>query len=158
MSQNTRVLIIVADGAHARFVRPADNGALHTVNAIDSAAAHKRSSDLGSDHPGAAMHSQSTAHHAMAPRHDPHALAEAEFARFVADEVNAIVAEGGTDHLLLAAPPRTLNAIRDHLSQQAASALTGTVGKDLVKTPDHELQPHLRQWLNLLLRYPTHEA
>lgn len=158
MTQNTRVLIIIADGAHARFVRPADDGSLHSIGAIDSPDAHKRASDIGSDHPGASMHTHSTVHHAMTPRHDPHDLAQEAFAQLVADEVNRLFGQGGYDHLLLAAPPHTLGVIRDRMSKEAQAALAGTIGKDLIKTPDHELQPHLRQFLNLLLRYPTRGA
>jgi len=150
MSQNPRMLIIIADGGQARFVRPSGNGALHTVSAIESPTAHKRSAELGSDHPGATMHSRSSARHALAPRRDPHDMAEEAFARFIAEQVNAAFAAGTADQLLLVAPPRTLNTVRERLGKTAAAALAGTLGKDLVKTPDHELQPHLRQFLDVL--------
>lgn len=147
MTQDSGLLVVVADGAHARFVSPDGRGVLHTVASFDSPAAHKRASDLGSDQPGASFHSQSTAHHALTPRHDPHALAEAEFAGVVADEIDAAFARRGFERLLLVAPPPTLHAIRDKLGTGAAAAILGTLGKDLVKTPDHDLAPHLRQWL-----------
>lgn len=158
MSQNTHILIVIADGAHVRFVRPAADGALHTVTTIDSPAAHKQSADIGSDHPGAAFHSQSSAHHARNPRHDPQELAEEAFAHFVAGEVNTRFAQNNVEKILLAAPPRTLNAIRERLDPGAAAAVAGTLGKDLVKTPDDALEPHLRHWLNLLIRYPSRPA
>ena len=158
MSQNTRLLIVIADGAHVRFVRPDADGTLHTVTSIDSPAAHKQSSDIGSDHPGAAFHSQSSAHHARQPRHDPQDLAAQDFAHFVAGEINTRFGQNSVDKLLLAAPSHTLGAIRERLDPGAAAAVAGTLGKDLVKTPDHELEPHLRHWLNLLIRYPNHPA
>lgn len=120
---------------------------MRTERAVDSPVAHQRSSDLGSDHPGASFHSQSTAHHALAPRHDPHALAEAEFARTVAAQINAAFAGQDFTHVLLVAPARTLGIIRDELRGDVAAAVVGTLEKDLVKTPDHDLPDHLRQWL-----------
>lgn len=158
MSQNARLLIVIADGAHLRFVRPSADGVLHTVTSSDSPTAHRKSSDIGSDHPGASFHSQSTAHHALTPRHDPHELAEEDFARFAADEINTRFGQNSVDKILLVAPPRTLNVIRDRLDPGAAAALAGTLGKDLVKTPDDALEPHLREWLNLLIRYPSRPA
>jgi protein required for attachment to host cells len=147
VSHNANLLIVIADGAHARFVRPAANGEPHTVSTLDSAMAHKRSSDIGSDHPGAAFHSQSTAHHAYQPRHDLHELAETEFAHFLAGEIDAAFARGEFQQLVLAAPPRTLNAIREKLDAGTARAIIGTLGKELMKTPDHALATHLQQWL-----------
>ncbi len=147
MVQTGNLLIVIADGEHARFVTVDPGGVFHTLSSMDSAAAHKRSSELGSDHPGATFHSQSTAHHALQPRHDPHALAEAEFARLVANETEATFVRGGFDRLVLAAPPRTLNAIRDGLGAVVAKAIVGTLGKDLMKLPDDAVQPHLRPWL-----------
>src|SRR5271155_1108245 len=76
MPKDRNLLIVVADGEHVRFVRPAADNALHSEAELDSPAAHKQSADLGSDHPGASMHTGSSAHHALAPRHDPHALAK----------------------------------------------------------------------------------
>jgi len=148
MAHDGKLLIVIADGEHARFVTVDPGGVMHTLSSMDSAAAHKRASDLGSDHPGAAYHSDSTAHHALQPRHDPHALAEAEFAHLVAAEIEAAFPRGSFERLVLTAPPRTLNAIRDKLGADVAKAIVGTLGKDLVKLPDDAVMPHLRQWLD----------
>lgn len=148
MSKHSRMLIVIADGAHARFVRPAANGALHTASSVDSVLAQKRSADFGSDRPGATFHSNASVRHALAPRSDPHALAELEFAHLVASEIEAASGRGDFEELLLAAPPRILNAIRDRLTAGTAATLVGMLGKDLTKMPDDALKPHLRQWLN----------
>ena len=148
MSKHARMLIVIADGEHARFVRVATNGALLTASSVGSAVAQKRSSDLGSDRPGAAFHSNATVHHALAPRSDPHALAEQEFAHLVAGEIEAALTRGEFDELVLTAPPRILNAIRDRLSTGSTARLVGALNKDLTKTPDDALRPHLRRWLD----------
>jgi protein required for attachment to host cells len=147
MTKHRRLLIVVADGEHARFVRPAAGKALHSEAAFDSATAHKQSSDLGTDHPGASMHTGSTAHHALQPRHDPHAMEKEKFARFVAQQINAVSAADAFDALLLVAPPHSLDAIRSALNTTAEAKIIGTLAKDLVKTADSELLPHVEAWL-----------
>ena len=151
MPEHPKLLLVVADGEHARFGRPGADFALHTESALDSASAHKQSSDLGSDHPGAAYHGGSSAHHAETPRHDPHDLEKLKFARLVADQLTAAVAGKATEGVVIAAPAHSSDAIRAHLPADVAAKIVGTVHKDLVKTPDHELQPHVREWFR-----PTH--
>jgi protein required for attachment to host cells len=51
------------------------------------------------------------------------------------------------EELIIAAPPHTLAAIREHLDTAAGARIIGTLQKDLVKTPDDELWPHVREWL-----------
>lgn len=147
MPEHHDLLILIADGEHARFVRPAADHALHTQEAIDSPAAHQRSADLGSDRPGAAFHSTSTAHHAVAPRHDPHDLAKEHFAKDLAARLNQAAAQDAFAALVLVAPPHTLATIQAGLDATARGRVVGALDKDLVKTPDHELGPHLRDWV-----------
>ncbi len=136
------LLFVIADGEHVRFVRPAGDNALHSETRLESEAAHKRSSDLGSDRPGA-----------MVPRHDPQDLEKAKFARLVAEQLNAGSADGVFDELVIVAPSHTLNAVRDALNTTTAAKVVGTLAKDLVKVPDNELWPHVREWVR-----PTHRA
>jgi protein required for attachment to host cells len=149
MAKHRNILILLADGEHARFIRPGPHNVMQRDEALDSIAAHKRSADLGSDRPGAAVHSDSTAHHALAPRHDPHDLEKEKFAQFVARELNRAAAQNEFEELVLVAPAHTLTIIRDQLDGTAAARVVGTLAKDLVKTPDHELWPHLREHIPL---------
>jgi protein required for attachment to host cells len=153
MPQSRNLMIVVADGEHVRFVRPAADNALHSEGALDSASAHKQSADLGSDHPGASVHSDSTAHHAMTPRHDPHAMEKGKFARAIAQQLNAGAAGGSFDELVVVAPSHVLAAIRGALDTRAAARVIGTLPKDLVKTPDDALWPHLQEWVR-----PVHRS
>jgi hypothetical protein len=41
-----------------------------------------------------------------------------------------------------------MHELREALGQAALSRLVGTLDKDLVKTPDHELWPHVRDWVS----------
>ena len=153
MPRQRKILLVVADGEHCRFVRPGPDNALRSTTALDSLAAHKRAAELGSDHPGAAYHTGAAAHHALAPRHDPHDLEKQKFARVVAEQLNAAAASGDYDELVIAAPPHTLAAIREHLDTTTGAKIVGTLQKDLTKTPDDELWPHVRAWLR-----PVHRA
>jgi len=154
MPRDRNLLFVVADGEHARFVRPAEDNALVTQTSIDSPRAHMRSGDLVSDRPGATFHSDSTAHHAVAPRHDPHQLAKEEFAKDLAARLNAAAARSVFEELVVVAPAHTLNAIQAHLDVNTKGRVIGTLEKDLVKTPDHELWPHVREWVRPVHRQP----
>src|ERR1700686_3033890 len=103
MSKTRKILIAIADGEHARFVRPRLDNVLRTEQRFDSISAHKQSADLGTDHPGASFHSDASAHHGLAPRHDLHDLEKAKFARFVAAQLNEILGDNAFDALVLAA-------------------------------------------------------
>ena len=94
MRRDHDLLFVVADGEDARFLRLAADNALHTQTYMNSPEAHLRSKDLGSGRPGATFHSDSTAHHAVAPRHDLHELAKGDFARDLAGRLNAAADKG----------------------------------------------------------------
>jgi protein required for attachment to host cells len=147
------LLITIADGEHARFVQPDANNELRTISFIDSASAHLRSRDIGTDRPGRQSESATTAHHAVGPRHDLHAMEKERFAQLVAAQINNRKAL--FDELLLVAPPRVMQEVRDALDAASAAKLVGTLEKDLVKTPDHELSTHVREWVSPARRSTT---
>jgi protein required for attachment to host cells len=148
MARPLTLWIAVTDGEHARFVQPDTNNTLRTVGALDSASAHLRSRDIGADRPGRSFESGASAHHAIGPRHDPHALETQKFVRLVGEQISAASGRGEFDELLLVAPPRALNELREALDAATQAKLVGRLEKDLVKTPDHELWPHVREWVS----------
>jgi protein required for attachment to host cells len=139
--------IAIADGEHARFVQRDGAGHPRTVDAFDSASAHLRSSDLGTDRPGKTFESAGPAHHAVGGPQDLHRTAKERFVRLVGDKLNAASVRNAFDELLLVAPARALHELRESLDQSTKAKLVGTLEKDLVKTPDHELWPHLSESL-----------
>lgn len=152
MLRPRNLLIAIADGEHARFVRPGPNDTLHRDSAFDSISAHKQSAALGSDIPGASFHSGSSAAHAETPRHDLHRMEKGKFAHLVGDELNAAAARAEFYELVIVAPAHVLTAIHNRLDVATRATLIGTLKKDLVKTPDHELWPHLAKWLGPMQR------
>jgi protein required for attachment to host cells len=147
MRNKRNLLIVIADGEHVRFLRSAADNALHSDSAFDSISAHLRSSDLGSDHPGASFHTGSTGHHALAPRHDPHAMEQEKFGDEIARQLNTAAAGDAFQHLVVVAPSHVLSAIRGALNAATEARVIGTLAKDLVKVPDSELWPHLKEWV-----------
>jgi protein required for attachment to host cells len=147
MPKRSNLMIVLADGAHARFVRRGADGVLRTEQKFDSVSAHKRSADLGTDAPGASFHSDSTAHHALTPRNDLHEQEKAHFAQLVAQKLNGMAGAGAFDVLLIVALPGTAAVIESALSGAVRTALRGTVTKNLVKTADDQLAAHLGPWI-----------
>ena len=158
MPKRSNLVMILADGEHARLVRCDVDGVLRTEQKFDSTSAHKRSADLGTDAPGASFHSDLTSHHALTPRHDLHEQEKAHFARFVAQQVNGLAADGAFDALLIVALPDTAAVIEAALSGAVKAALRGTVNKDLVKITDDQLADHLGPWLPLPARSGRHRS
>ena len=72
-----------------------------------------------------------------------------KFARLVGEQIDAAAARDEFDELLLGAATRTPGAA-GRTGSVARAKLVGTLEKDLVKTPDHELWPHVREWAAIL--------
>lgn len=131
MQKHPHLLVVIADGGHARFVRPAADHALRTETRFDSALSY---------------HAYLTRRGLMTPE-------KAEFGHLVATELNAIAAQGGFESLLIVAPPHVEAAIIEKLDGTVQAKIVGRLAKDLVKTPDEDLWPHLREWVD-----PVHRA
>jgi protein required for attachment to host cells len=144
--------IVVADGEHARIVGPREDGVLQTHERIDSTSAHLRSADLGSDRPGRVHESASVSRHSAEPRTDPHEAAKERFAKDLGNWLLESSRNGAFDELLLVAPSHVLADLRESLDKPASDKLRGVLAKDLTKVPDHELQPHLAEWVRPPLR------
>ncbi len=140
---NTKTWILVADGEHARVVVPAPHHHFRTITSLDSATAHQRSTDLGTDRPGRSFESANPTRHAIEPKSDPHRAAKQGFAHYLAGQMNAAAAEGQFDRLVLVAPAHALNDLRAALDGLAAARLDGTLTKDIVKLPEADLEEHL---------------
>jgi protein required for attachment to host cells len=142
MSRHLTTWYVIADGTHARVVARRD-GRFETVTALDSAAAHLRTSELGSDKPGRVFERSGTAQHAVEPRSDPHQRSKADFAHLLAGQVTEAARRHEFDHLVLVAPPKILHDIKEHLDGTIAAKLVAEPAKDLTKLPGDELHNRL---------------
>ena len=77
---------------------------------------------------------------------DPYRQAKAAFAAGVADAAVRALRRRGEDALILVAPARTLEVLRDAIG--AAAPVADTLDRDLTKAPDIELE----RWLAPLER------
>src|SRR5579859_6848899 len=127
MPQHHSLCIVIADGGHARFVRPAPDNALHTFEAVDSATLHKHDRDLVSDRPGRSFESAAVARHAYTPRTDPHEMAKDQFTREVARMVNAASAADEFHELVVVAPAHVLGELTDALDARTKGKLLGSL-------------------------------
>lgn len=134
MPYPNRLMFVLADGAHARFVkRNRDTGAFLTVRELDGA--HRLKTlrrELRASHPGRSHESGAPARHGVG-REDYFRQAKEAFVAQVAREATEFATVG--DMLVVVAPARLVLALREQLGARVAAVLN----KDLVKTPDHEL-------------------
>jgi protein required for attachment to host cells len=141
MPHRNQLLIVVADGGHVRFVRLSpESNALHSSSRVIPADGRKAE----------AGHKDAATHHAQ-HSHDPRAHEKAEFANWVAIQLNQDSA--AYDTLVLVAPPQVMNVVTQHLDVIATAKLIGRREKDLTKLSDHDLSPHLQEWVR-----PVHRA
>ncbi len=128
MPMHLKPLIVLADGEHARFVRPEEeDNTLHSFSRVDPVKGQTGEAS------------------------EPHTASRELFADWIAKQLNWGVKS--YDELYLAAPARTLNEIRLHLAKPAQAKLKEVLNKDLIKVPDHELWPHIKHWVP-----PVHRA
>jgi len=152
MPQHHSLCFVIADGGHARFLRPAGDNALHTFEAIDSSDVHKRDQDLVSDREGRTFESRSSARHAFSPRNDPHEMAKDRFTHAIARRINEDSAADAFNELVVVAPSHVLSELTEALDVPTRAKLLGHLAKDLVKTPDDQLWPHLKEWVRPVRR------
>ena len=97
---------------------------------------------LGSDKPGRAF-SPAGRSHGTVEQTDWHNQAEQAFLTQLAQKLDAAVAAGKTNSIILVASPRALGMIRSAYSNALRAAVRAEVHKDLVKLPIHEIEKHL---------------
>ncbi len=135
-----KTCILVADGAHARVYL--NDGPGHGISEMKAYARDidlKASRDIDADRPGRAFDSGGEGRHAMESPTDSKRHAKDEFARALAEKINAAMTAGDFDRLVLVAAPATLGDLRQHLSKQSSDNIHGEIAKDLTHANDREI-------------------
>jgi protein required for attachment to host cells len=139
MTRPLATLFIIADGAHARWVRRSD----HADDFVTQKA-------LSADHesprapPGGVGFESSSGRPAAVGKDDDMAeRRRLRFAEKVAEAINADVERDEIVRLAIVAPARMINDLSPHLSPPARAKLAKALDRDLTKTPDHELSAWL---------------
>lgn len=144
----TRTWILIADSGRARVLENTGPGkGLHEVSAMASSADLPRTHDIVTDRQSRAQESSSPARHAIEPKSDPREQLKEHHLEEIADRLDRSVAS--YDRLVLVAPPQALGVLRKALSERVKALVTGELGKDLTKTPDHELAAHIGDLVRL---------
>lgn len=148
-----KLLYLLADGAHARFVEPsAETQAFVTVSQMDgSRRLETLRAEQRDEQAGRSFESAGSARHGVG-REDVYRRAKEAFAVEAASALGDLLAKHPADGVVLVAPPRLLRALRAGLPPGVK--VVAELGKDLTKTPDHELG----QWLSPLALAPSPEA
>jgi protein required for attachment to host cells len=141
MTRRPKLLYVLADGAHARFVEQSENSAFVTVHRIDGTRRLETlRAEQRDEQAGRSFESGSSARHGVG-REDAYRRAKEAFAADVAKTLRALLDRTPQQGVVLVAPPRLLRVLRDGLG--AAAPIVAELGKDLTKVTDHELG----QWL-----------
>ena len=104
------------------------------------------SAPIGRD---AASSSVGSTRHAMEGSSDPHREQKRQFARRIADAVEARQAAKSFDRLVLVAPPVTMGDLRAALSAKVKAAVAAELVADLTNTPPRDLPAHLSDYIPL---------
>jgi protein required for attachment to host cells len=133
-SRHKRTLIVVADGARARFFEPRhDTHTLVAAAQADMVAPESRlqNQEIVSDRPGRGFGSAdaSTHRHAFEPHHDPHKLEKHNFTAELARTLDGLC--GQYDRLVVVAPPRSLGELDTLLTPQVKKMVSHQIPKDL---------------------------
>ena len=138
-----RTLVVVADGAHARFfLHDGPGKGLQTLGKEEMVSDTPAGRDIMADRPGRSFSSVGTGRSAMEPKSDPRELVEKDFARSVAERIAGLMGKDDAHRLIIAAAPRTLGELRKALDPQLEKRLTATLAKDLTKVAVKDLGKH----------------
>lgn len=136
--------ILVADAEKARIwvnLGPGKGLELHSKGDF-SQETHK-AEKIGSDKPGRAFESASTARHAYQPKIDLHRAEKRNFSKGVVDILNRGALEKSFERLILVAPPQLLGDIRQFLNEHAKARIVGELAKDLTHIPVRDLPGYI---------------
>lgn len=145
-----RTWVLIADAAHARVFETGGKGSgLSVVEDMTLDGRLQPSHEIGTDRPGRSFDSVGTGRHAMESPSDPHREQKRQFARRIAEAIQARQAARSFDRLVLVAPPVTMGDLRAVLPDKVKAAVTAEVIADLTNTPVSELPNHLAEYIVL---------
>ena len=130
-----RTLIVVADGAKARFLKESeDHRTLVPAEEADMLAPAARQPDreLVTDKPGRGFSTARDGRRgAFEPPHDFHKLQKHNFTVRLADHLDELCRSKSCDRIVLVAPKRSLGELRSLMSPRVRKAVSHEVAKDL---------------------------
>lgn len=135
--------VVLADGAHARFLEHRGPGSGFIENtSLELSREARRSGEIMSDRPGRSFSSSGHGRSAMEPPTDAAEKEEVDFMRIVAEAIAKAHAAKRFERLIVAAPPRALGELRKALPKHVSDAITAELHKDLVHQPLNDIPGH----------------
>ncbi len=136
--------VLIADGSRARLVAAEghDKG-LRLIEKLEFSADHSPNRELLHDKPARVYESHGAARHGVEPKTNPHRELKHEFAKELAEVLDANLVRNQFDKLVVVASPVTLGDLRRTLSDAVKATIIAEVSKDLTKVPNHEIARHI---------------
>ena len=139
MTTSERTRILVAAGGGARWIeRARDHADSVTLGEMKPPSVHHHQGPPGVSFESDTAMRHGTGQHGLADRR------REAFAKELAELLNRQAQKGEYEHLVIAAPPRLLKAIRDKLSDTARSRIQAEISKDLLKVSNHDIKAWLQ--------------
>lgn len=145
-----RTWVLIADAGRARVFETRGPGTgLEAIEELTLTNETPASRDLGRDRPARTFDSEGHGRHAIEPKSDPHREQKRDFARHLADELEAAHRRKAFEKLVIVAPPAFLGDLRSAVDAGVHSCITAEIAKDLTRTPTVELPAHLSDAIRL---------
>jgi protein required for attachment to host cells len=142
-TESLEMLVVVFDGARARFFSREPNGRLVFLNEIESGL-HKHTQDAVSDKAGRSFAStHSGVRHAYEPKHDKHKMEKHNFTHLLVKTLEDAYDAGNIKRFAIVAPERSLGEFRALAPAKLLKLVWREVPKELTQFSAHELQIRL---------------
>jgi protein required for attachment to host cells len=138
--KDEKTWVLVADAGHARVLEQSGSkGNLALVDGLEFEHPIAKSSDMVSDSLPRTFDSVGPGRHAITPKSDPHRAEKRNFAKELAQILDARLAQKAYDRLIVIAPPRMMGDLRPNLSETVRSRLERELLLDLADAPIREI-------------------
>ncbi len=124
-------LTLIADATHATFYREHHDGSMDVIQTVEHPSGRARCHDLVSDRPGRAAKGPGARRFAFQAPTDPVDVDQDHFVKEIVGVLEAAVASGGYQEVVLVAPPRLLGRLRKHLPDAVSRHVVDSLALDL---------------------------
>jgi protein required for attachment to host cells len=143
-AETEEVLVLVFDGAGARFFKRSPNGRLELLQEITSDL-HRKTSESVSDRQGRTFASAGGGIRSpYEPKHDPHRMEKHDFVHQLVKGLDDSYDQGKFKHLVVVAPERSLGEFRKLASDKLRRVVWRELPKELTQLSLHELEQRLK--------------
>jgi protein required for attachment to host cells len=140
--------VLVADSARARlFTTQTPKGPLQEFEDLVHPESRMHPGEINTDRPGRAFDRMGQGRHAVGSVTSPKEHEAEEFARLIADRLEAGRNAGQFEQLVLVAPPDFLGLLRKAISHPAAKLISREISKNLAQRSAEDIRALLPEYL-----------